>query len=127
VTATVTFHKRRELALEAIVGRFSKADGVTRAAWRLNPLGLIALSGKVRLSKACRRLGEAACANLSGRDREGRLTGRFAGYGCQFSLRLCHSSARMKTALVTGCREPAAPANLARVHQRSAATVAPAR
>jgi hypothetical protein len=75
VTATVTFHKRRELALEAIVGRFSKADGVTRAAWRLNPLDLIALSGKVRLSKACRRRGEAACANLSGRDREGRLTG----------------------------------------------------
>ena len=38
VTATVTYaHKRRELALEAIVGRFSKADGVTRAAWRLNP------------------------------------------------------------------------------------------
>ncbi len=37
VTATVTSHKRRELALEAIVGRFSQADGVTRAAWRLNP------------------------------------------------------------------------------------------
>src|SRR5271166_3363209 len=37
VTATVTSHKRRELALEAIVGRFSEADGVTRAAWRLNP------------------------------------------------------------------------------------------
>ncbi len=37
VTATVTSHKRRELALEAIVGRFGKADGVTRAAWRLNP------------------------------------------------------------------------------------------
>ncbi len=37
VTATVTSHKRRELALEAIVGRFGKADGVTRAPWRLNP------------------------------------------------------------------------------------------
>jgi putative Mg2+ transporter-C (MgtC) family protein len=37
VTATVTSHKRRELALEAIVGRFSEADGVLRAAWRLNP------------------------------------------------------------------------------------------
>jgi putative Mg2+ transporter-C (MgtC) family protein len=36
VTATVTSQKRRELALEAIVGRFSQADGVTRAAWRLN-------------------------------------------------------------------------------------------
>jgi len=37
LTAAVTSHKRRELALEAIVGRFSEADGVTRAAWRLNP------------------------------------------------------------------------------------------
>ncbi len=37
VTATVTSQKRRELALETIVGRFSQADGVTRAAWRLNP------------------------------------------------------------------------------------------
>lgn len=37
VTATVTSHKRRELALEAIVGKFSEMDGVTRAAWRLNP------------------------------------------------------------------------------------------
>jgi hypothetical protein len=37
VTAAVTSHKRRELAQEAIVGRFSKADSVTRAAWRLNP------------------------------------------------------------------------------------------
>ncbi len=37
VTATVTSHKRRELALEAIVSRFSEADGVTRAAWRLKP------------------------------------------------------------------------------------------
>jgi putative Mg2+ transporter-C (MgtC) family protein len=36
VTAIVTSHKRRELALEAIVGRFSQMDGVTRAAWRLN-------------------------------------------------------------------------------------------
>jgi putative Mg2+ transporter-C (MgtC) family protein len=35
--ATVTSHKRRELALETIVGRFGKADGVTRAAWRPNP------------------------------------------------------------------------------------------
>jgi putative Mg2+ transporter-C (MgtC) family protein len=37
VTATVTSHKRRELALEAIVGKFSEMDGVIRAAWRLNP------------------------------------------------------------------------------------------
>jgi putative Mg2+ transporter-C (MgtC) family protein len=36
VTATVTSHKRRELALEAIVGRFGQAEGVIRAAWRLN-------------------------------------------------------------------------------------------
>jgi hypothetical protein len=36
VTATVTSHKRRELALEAIVGKFSEMDGVIRAAWRLN-------------------------------------------------------------------------------------------
>ena len=37
VTATVTSQKRRELALETIVGRLSQTDGVTRAAWRLNP------------------------------------------------------------------------------------------
>jgi putative Mg2+ transporter-C (MgtC) family protein len=37
LTATVTSQKRRELALEAIVGRFSEANGVTRVAWRLNP------------------------------------------------------------------------------------------
>jgi putative Mg2+ transporter-C (MgtC) family protein len=37
LTATVTSQKRRELALETIVKRFSEADGVTRAAWRLNP------------------------------------------------------------------------------------------
>jgi putative Mg2+ transporter-C (MgtC) family protein len=36
VTATVTSLKRRELALEAIVGKFSEMDGVIRAAWRLN-------------------------------------------------------------------------------------------
>jgi putative Mg2+ transporter-C (MgtC) family protein len=36
VTATVASHKRRELALEAIVGKFSEMDGVIRAAWRLN-------------------------------------------------------------------------------------------
>jgi uncharacterized membrane protein YhiD involved in acid resistance len=35
VTAPVTSQKRRELAIEAIVGRFSQTDGVTRAAWRL--------------------------------------------------------------------------------------------
>ena len=39
VTATVTSPKRRELALEAIVGRFADRDGVTRASWRLNPQG----------------------------------------------------------------------------------------
>jgi putative Mg2+ transporter-C (MgtC) family protein len=39
ITATVTSQKRRELALEAIVGRFSDMDGVIRAAWRLNGQG----------------------------------------------------------------------------------------
>jgi len=37
VTATVTSAKRRELALEAIVGRFADMEGVVRASWRLNP------------------------------------------------------------------------------------------
>jgi putative Mg2+ transporter-C (MgtC) family protein len=37
VTATVTSHKRRELALEAIVGKFADMEGVMRASWRLNP------------------------------------------------------------------------------------------
>ena len=39
VTATVTSPKRRELALEAIVGRFADMEGVMRASWRLNPQG----------------------------------------------------------------------------------------
>jgi putative Mg2+ transporter-C (MgtC) family protein len=39
VTATVSSHKRRELALEAIVGRFADMEGVTRASWRHNPQG----------------------------------------------------------------------------------------
>ena len=39
VTATVTSHKRRELALEAIVGRFADMEGVARASWRHNPQG----------------------------------------------------------------------------------------
>jgi putative Mg2+ transporter-C (MgtC) family protein len=39
VTAIVTSHKRRELALEAIVGRFADMEGVNRASWRLNPQG----------------------------------------------------------------------------------------
>jgi hypothetical protein len=34
VTATLTSHKRRELALESIVGRLSKGRGVSRAGWR---------------------------------------------------------------------------------------------
>lgn len=34
VTATVTSHKRRELALETIVARLSETDGVIRANWR---------------------------------------------------------------------------------------------
>jgi putative Mg2+ transporter-C (MgtC) family protein len=34
LTATVTSHKRREIALETIIGRLSKEDGVTRAGWR---------------------------------------------------------------------------------------------
>jgi len=38
VTATLTSNKRRELALEAIVGRLADMEGVTRASWRLNPL-----------------------------------------------------------------------------------------
>ena len=37
VTATVTSNKRRELALEAIVSKFSEMEGVIRASWRLNP------------------------------------------------------------------------------------------
>jgi hypothetical protein len=37
VIATVAPHKRRELALKAIVGKFCEMDGVTRAAWRWNP------------------------------------------------------------------------------------------
>ena len=37
VTLTVASHKRRELALEAIIGRFADMDGVIRASWRLNP------------------------------------------------------------------------------------------
>jgi putative Mg2+ transporter-C (MgtC) family protein len=39
VTAAVTSPKRRELALEAIVGRFADMEGVNRASWRLNPQG----------------------------------------------------------------------------------------
>ncbi len=34
VTAIVTSHKRRELALETIVARLSEADGVIRSSWR---------------------------------------------------------------------------------------------
>ena len=34
VTATLTSHKRRELALETIVARLSDTDGVIRASWR---------------------------------------------------------------------------------------------
>jgi putative Mg2+ transporter-C (MgtC) family protein len=39
VTALVASHKRRELALEAVVGRFADREGVIRASWRLNPQG----------------------------------------------------------------------------------------
>jgi putative Mg2+ transporter-C (MgtC) family protein len=39
VTATVTSPKRRELALEAIVGRLADTEGVIRASWRHNPQG----------------------------------------------------------------------------------------
>ena len=39
VTGTVSSHHRRELALEAIVGRFADMDGVSRASWRRNPQG----------------------------------------------------------------------------------------
>jgi putative Mg2+ transporter-C (MgtC) family protein len=34
LTATITSHKRRELALETIVSRLSKESGVLRAGWR---------------------------------------------------------------------------------------------
>jgi hypothetical protein len=34
VTAIVTSHKRRELALETIVARLSEADGIIRSSWR---------------------------------------------------------------------------------------------
>jgi putative Mg2+ transporter-C (MgtC) family protein len=34
LTVTVTSHKRRELALETIIGRISKVKGVLRAGWR---------------------------------------------------------------------------------------------
>jgi putative Mg2+ transporter-C (MgtC) family protein len=39
VTATVTSNKRRELALETIIGRLVDMEGVIRASWRLNPQG----------------------------------------------------------------------------------------
>ena len=39
VTAPVASQKRRELALEAIVGRFADREGVIRASWRLNLQG----------------------------------------------------------------------------------------
>ena len=34
ITATITSHKRRELALESIIGRLRKESGVSRAGWR---------------------------------------------------------------------------------------------
>jgi len=34
LTATITSHKRRELALETVIGRLSKESGVLRAGWR---------------------------------------------------------------------------------------------
>jgi putative Mg2+ transporter-C (MgtC) family protein len=34
LTATITSHKRRELALETIIGRLAKESGVLRAGWR---------------------------------------------------------------------------------------------
>lgn len=37
VRAVVTSHKRRELALEAIVRKLSEMSGVIRASWRLDP------------------------------------------------------------------------------------------
>jgi hypothetical protein len=39
VTATVSSHHRRELALEAIVARFAGMDGVVRASWRRDSQG----------------------------------------------------------------------------------------
>lgn len=36
VTATATSHKRREIALEAVVARLTEMRGVTRAGWRLD-------------------------------------------------------------------------------------------
>jgi putative Mg2+ transporter-C (MgtC) family protein len=34
MTATITSHKRRELALETVIGRLTKESGVLRAGWR---------------------------------------------------------------------------------------------
>ncbi len=34
LTATITSHKRRELALETVIGRLSKESGVLHADWK---------------------------------------------------------------------------------------------
>ncbi len=39
-TATVTSHKRREIALEYIIGRLSRENGVSRAGWRTQTLAV---------------------------------------------------------------------------------------
>ena len=40
VTAKFTSHKRRELALEHVIGRISKEDGVSRVNWRVQTLSV---------------------------------------------------------------------------------------
>jgi putative Mg2+ transporter-C (MgtC) family protein len=40
VTATVTSHKRRDIALKYIIGRLSQASGVSRARWRTQTLSV---------------------------------------------------------------------------------------
>ena len=39
-TATVTSHKRRDIAFEYIIGRLSQASGVSRASWRTQTLSV---------------------------------------------------------------------------------------
>jgi putative Mg2+ transporter-C (MgtC) family protein len=39
-TATATSHKRRDIAMEYIVGRLSQASGISRASWRTQTLSV---------------------------------------------------------------------------------------
>jgi putative Mg2+ transporter-C (MgtC) family protein len=45
LTATITSHKRRELALETIISRLAKESGVLRAGWREHATGVRAMPG----------------------------------------------------------------------------------